>query len=219
MPLVWGFSARWLPIFLGLGNPRASFLLRALVLNTAGVIAALFDWMKISMLLLTVGIVVAIYALRIFEAERPAKTTGVHSSLPLFIRLAYVWAVVAGGLAIWASFTASAPGIWGASRHALTVGFLAMMVFSVGQRVLPAFSGMKLLFSTRLMFWGLFLLSLGCLLRVTAQVLAYQGFAAGAWAWLPVSAITEMTAVTLFAANLLITFVRPRPNSAAPAVT
>jgi len=93
-----------------------------------------------------------------------------------------------------------------------------MMVFSVGQRVLPAFSGMKLLFSTRLMFFNLLLLTAGCFLRVTAQVLAYQGFAASAWAWLPVSAITEMTAVTLFAVNLLITFVRPRPRAVEPSL-
>jgi hypothetical protein len=39
----------------------------------------------------------------------------------------------------------------GASRHALTVGFLGTMVFTIGCRVLPAFCGMKILFSPRLM--------------------------------------------------------------------
>jgi len=115
VPLVWGFSARWLPIFLGLRNLEPSLLLRAVALNTMGVLAALFGWMRLSMLLLAAGIAMAIHALRVFEAkDRPAKTAGVHSSLPLFIRLAYVWAVIAGLLGIWASFTASAPGIWGA---------------------------------------------------------------------------------------------------------
>lgn len=32
---------------------------------------------------------------------------------------------------------------------------LAMMVFAIGQRVLPAFSGMRLLFGTKLMFCSL----------------------------------------------------------------
>jgi hypothetical protein len=81
-----------------------------------------------------------------------------------------------------------------------------MMVFCIGQRVLPAFSGMRLLFSTKLMFMALALLSIGCLLRVGSEVLAYQGFAGGAWSWLPVSAVIEMTAVTAFAVNLAITF-------------
>ena len=40
---------------------------------------------------------------------------------------------------IWASLVEGSHGIWGASRHALTVGFLATMLFSMGQRILPAF--------------------------------------------------------------------------------
>jgi hypothetical protein len=152
---------------------------------------------------------VAIFALRVFEnSERPPKTIGVHTTFPLFVRIGYLWAVVASLLAIWASMTRIAPGIWGASRHALTVGFFAVMVFCISQRVLPAFSGMKLLFSTRLMFWGLALLTTGCLLRVAAQILAYQNFAPGAWEWLPASAIIELTAVTIFAANLIGTFAK-----------
>jgi len=220
VPFVWGFGAKWLPVFLGLKSTRVSLLMRAVIVNTAGVLAAMFGWMKISMLLLAAGMVLAIYALRLFEgSERPAKTGGVHASFPAFVRIAYAWAIVAALLGIWASMTATAPGIWGASRHALTVGFLALMVFSIGPRVLPAFAGMRLLFSPQLMFWGLALLSAGCTLRVVAQILSYQGMAASAWAWLPVSAITEMTAVTLFATNLLITFARPRQQPAQPAVT
>jgi uncharacterized protein involved in response to NO len=220
VPFVWGFSAKWLPVFLGLKSTRTSLLLRAVGVNTSGVLAAMFGWMKISMFLLAAGMGLAIYSLRLFESsERPPKTVGVHTSCPLFVRLGYAWATVAAFLGIWASLTAISRGIWGASRHALTVGFFAVMVFSIGQRVLPAFSGMKLLFSTRLMFWGLLLLSAGCLLRVTAQILAYQSFAAAAWAWLPVSAITEMTAVTLFAANILITFARSRPGTSEADVT
>ena len=86
------------------------------------------------------------------------------------------------------------------------------MVFSVGPRILPAFSGMRLLFSTKLMFLSLLLLGAGCLLRVSSEILAYQGFAGWAWSWLPVSAVVEMTAVTIFAINLFVTFMS-RPTS------
>ncbi len=106
-------------------------------------------------------------------------------------------------------------GIWGASRRALTVGFLATMVFAIGQRVLPAFSGMRLLFSTKLMFCSLLLLAVGCLLRVSSEVLAYQGIVRSAWSLLPTSAICQLAAVTVFAFNLLITFARPAPAIAA----
>jgi len=220
VPFVWGFSAKWLPVFLGLRSTRTPLLLRAVVVNTAGVLAAMFGWMKLSTLLLAAGMVLAIYALRLFEpSERPPKTGGVHTSFPAFVRIAYAWSIVAALLGIWASMTATAPGIWGASRHALTVGFLALMVFSIGPRVLPAFSGMRLLFSPQLMFWALTLLAVGCTLRVTAQILAYQGIAVSAWAWLPVSAITEMTAVSLFGANLALTFARAAPTHYAGDVT
>ena len=69
------------------------------------------------------------------------------------------------------------------------------------------------------MFLSLALLSVGCGLRVSSQILAYQGFAGWAWSWLPVSAVTEMAAVTAFAANLILTFasdppaVRPQADS------
>ena len=212
VPTVWGFSARWLPVFLGLRPSRMRLLLRAVAANAAGVLAALAGWPASSAVLLAVGIATAIFALRLMEpAERPAKTEGVDASYPLFIRLAYGWAAVAAALDIWSAFAPDPTGIGGASRHALTVGFLALMVFAVGQRVLPAFSGMKRLFSSKLMFAGLALLAAGCLLRVASEVLAYQHFSGAAWSWLPVSAVLEMAAVTAFAGNLWITFARPRP--------
>ncbi len=214
VPFVWGFSAKWLPVFLGLRPVRGRVLLLAVAVNFVGVIAAMTGWMRSAVVLLLAGIIVAVWALRFFEpTQQPAKVKGVHVSFPVFVRLAYVWAIIAAALGIWASAVPGSHGIWGASRHALTVGFLATMVFSVGQRILPAFSGMRLLFSTKLMFLSLLLLGAGCLLRVSSEILAYQGFAGWAWSWLPVSAMTEMTAVTLFAVNLFATFAQ-RPCSA-----
>ncbi|HLK47351.1 MAG TPA: hypothetical protein VKT49_04400 [Bryobacteraceae bacterium] len=214
VPFVWGFSAKWLPVFLALRPLRGSRLWWAVALNSAGVIAALAGAMAPSVLLLLAGILVAVQALRILE--RPiglAKVKGVSRSFPFFVRMAYVWAVVAAVLGVWAAVASHSQGIWGASRHALTVGFLATMVFAIGQRVLPAFSGMRLLFSTKLMFLALALLAAGCLVRVTSEILAYQGMAGAAWRWLPVSAIIEMTAVTLFALNVALTFARsPRTH-------
>jgi hypothetical protein len=83
------------------------------------------------------------------------------------------------------------------------------MVFSVGQRILPSFCGMRVLWSPRLMLVMLVLLMTGCTLRVTSEILAYQNYAAWAWNVLPVSALIELAAVTLFAVNLFVTFLRP----------
>jgi len=209
VPHVWGFSAKWLPIFLGLKPVRERMLLGAIAINVTGIILAAFGVPIVATISLAVGAAVASTALRIFEpTERPAKTNGVHASFPLFIRLSYVWLHIASLLAIWAATSSNASGIWGASRHALTVGFISAMVFCIGQRVLPAFSGMKLLWSPRLMFADCALLALGCTLRVGSEVLAYQSFSIHAWKLLPVSAVVEMTAVTLFALNLVFTFIQ-----------
>jgi uncharacterized protein involved in response to NO len=210
---VWGFSAKWLPVFLGLCPARGKLLLGAVGINTAAIVVTFLGWTELAMIGFVVAIVVAATSLGLFSpGERPAKLNGVHSTMPFFVRLAYIWALVAALLGVWAaSFTSNAHGIWGASRHALTVGFLATMVFAIGQRVLPAFSGMKLLFSTKLMFAALLLLTLGCLLRVSSEILAYQDFIRSAWSWLPVSAVTELTAVTIFAINLFATFISKAP--------
>ena len=214
VPFVWGFSAKWLPVFLGVRPVRGRFLLLAVALNAAGVLVAFAGSMMAASMLLIIGLITAVYSLRLLETPaHPAKVKGVHTSFPVFVRLAYVWALVAASLGIWAASVQNPRGIWGASRHDLTVGFLAMMVFAIGQRVLPAFSGMRVLFSTKLMFVAALLLAVGCLLRVSSEILAYQGLTLSAWSWLSVSAITEMTAVTLFAANLIVTFARRPPST------
>ncbi len=209
VPFVWGFSTKWLPTFLGLQPANTRLLLCSVGVNLLGVTAALSGHFYIATLVLFHAAVFAIVALKLFQRPvAPAKTQGVHNSFPFFVRSAYAWLLVAALLAIWASRMENASGIWGASRHALTVGFLGVMVFSIGQRVLPAFSGMRLLFSTKLMFLALATLTAGCALRVSSEVLAYQDYATWAWKVLPISALFELTAVTLFATNLVVTFAR-----------
>src|SRR6185437_12315073 len=83
------------------------------------------------------------------------------------------------------------------------------MVFAIGQRVLPAFGGARILYSPRLMLASLVALTLGCALRVSAEIPAYEANSKLAWHVLPCSAIIELLAVTLFAANLIATFLRP----------
>jgi hypothetical protein len=211
VPMVWGFSARWLTVFLGLRPLRSGLLGAAIIANTIGVIAALFGYFAPATILLLVGGVSAGVAIGFFEPSiKKPKVAGIHESFPYFVRVAYGWLIVAGALGIWAEFSGSlSPGIWGASRHALTVGFIAAMVFSVGQRILPSFCGMRILASPKLMFAGLALLMLGCVLRVSSEICAYQGYIGWAWNVLPVSALIEMTAVTIFAVNLAWTFIRP----------
>ncbi|HEX8927056.1 MAG TPA: NnrS family protein [Terriglobales bacterium] len=213
VPFVWGFSARWLSTFVGLRTPCPRGLMLMIGVNTAGVLIAMFGFFRVAVLLFLASSVMSLLAIRVlFPATQPAKTQGIHSSFPYFVRLAYAWLIVAAALGIWAAFAANSDGIWGASRHALTVGFIATMVFAIGQRVLPAFSGMRVLYSPKLMGAALLVLTIGCLLRVSSEVLAYQEIVHWAWKWLPISAVCELTAVTLFAINMSATFLSKPPS-------
>ena len=213
---VWGFSARWLPVFLGLGEAHNRKLMTAVTGLLVGLGAAAFGRFGAATLLLFGAGAVAADALHIFRpSHKPAKTVGVSPLFPVFTRASYGWLLIAAALGIYAAYRDVHGGVWGASRHALTVGFLATMVFSIGQRVLPAFCGMRLLYSKRLMGISLVMLNMGCALRVLSEIPAYEANLHFAWAILPISAITELTAVTVFALNMSITLVLPPP---APAV-
>jgi hypothetical protein len=216
---IWGFNARWLPVFLGLRDPRHRILQAALAVSVAGVLGALAgNWLAGGALFVCAS-ALAVVALGIFErAVRTPKTLGVHATFPTFVRIAYVWLLVSALLSLAAAQWDWAGGLWGASRHALTVGFISTMVFAIGQRVLPAFCGMHILFSPALMFAGLALLNAGCLLRVGSEIGAYEGYLPSLWPLLPLSALIEMTAVTIFAANLFLTFRQPPPHLKARAI-
>jgi uncharacterized protein involved in response to NO len=207
VPVVWGFSSRWLPAFLGIAAPHSRIFSAALLLDLLGVIGCVSGQTRVAVFLLAAGTVTSGLALRLLEHPRgKAKTEGVHSSFPVFARIPYLWLVIAGIMSVWAAFGDEHGGVWGASRHALTVGFAATMVFTIGPRILPHFGGIYRIFSTRLMLVALLLLQVGCTLRVSSEPLAYEGILAAAWNVLPVSGMLELAGVLVFAANIALTF-------------
>jgi len=207
-PVVWGFSARWLPAFLAINEPRPRALKLALAADILGVLAGVSGLLSVATSLFFVSAISVVLALRLMDRPHgQAKVLGVHPSYPYFIRIAYMWLVIAGSMSVWAALADSHGGIWGASRHALTVGFAATMVFSIGPRILPHFCGIARLLSTRLMFASLLLLQIGCTLRVSSEPLAYEGFSSFAWRVLPVSGMFELAAVLIFAVNIAATIV------------
>jgi len=194
VPFIWGFSSRWLPPLLGLRKTRTSLFVPALVVLFTGVV---FAWP----IVLAAASLIYIAALRLFEAhERAPKMSNV------FIRIAYGWSIVAALLGLIAG-----RGYAGASRHALTVGFFAAAAFAIGSRVLPAFFNVRKLWSARLVTVSLVLLNIGCTMRVVSQILAYEHLSNHAWGPLGISAVIEMTAVTLFAANMLLSLTTGSP--------
>jgi len=101
VPFVWGFSAKWMRIFLGLKPLRANLLLGAVAVNLTGLVLTVVGLVSVGVWLFLGGTLLAIGALRMFErAINEPKTRGVHASFPFFVRMAYAWLIVAASLSI-----------------------------------------------------------------------------------------------------------------------
>ena len=208
LPTVTGYAARFLPTFLGLEPPRRRPLLLALATLYLLPLAWWFNQQVTQSVLVVSAVVLIGYGLRVLEpAVRLPKIRGVHRFFPFFARLAFVWLQVAAVLQL----AGDSVGLLGASRHAFTVGFLATLILSLAPRILPSFMNSRELWSPRLMLWSLAALTVGCFLRVVSEPLAYADLVPWAWSILPVSAFIELSAVLMFAYNLLRSMATPIP--------
>jgi hypothetical protein len=212
IPVAWSYSTRFVTIFAGLAEPRqaaARWLAAAVVV--LAVCALLRQFLAVSILAAGVSIA-AVWALRIFEpSQREPKRGAVYRQYPEFMRLAYGWLLVGAALGLAAELWPRASGLGGASRHGLTVGFLATLIFCVGPLILPSFLAGRELRSAALMGASLWLLNVGCALRVSSECLAYSSTGGMAWRVLPISALLELIAVCLFVLNLGLTMVQRIP--------
>lgn len=213
VPMIWGFSARWLPQMAGSRQPCPRGYRIALALFLPGVLCGTCGVFPAAAVLLCLCAIAINLSFRSFQRNAQKASDTVSAFMRLSVRISYLWLTVAGGMSLWAAWYDQHGGIWGASRHALTVGFAASMVFIVGSRVLPAFLGGSLTalrIPVRIAFC---ILQIGCILRVTSEPIAYEGFANWAWKVLPVSGTFELTAVLLFALALcLALFTKPKPQ-------
>jgi hypothetical protein len=208
-PAVGGYSAKFFPGLLGTPTPHAGGLRVAVVLAAAAGASFAAKADALAAAVTTMAVAVAVWSLRVFHgrAGNP-KTTGVDRRYPQFARLAYGWLGVSALL----GFGVAGPGFLGASRHAFTVGFLALLIFSIGPRILPSFLNSRELWSARWMRVSLLLITAGCMMRVIGEPLAYGGISAAAWQVLPVSAFAELTAVLIFAGNMAMSLATPIPS-------
>jgi hypothetical protein len=221
VPVALGYSTRFVAIFLSLAPPAQS-VTGWLAAGVFAVIAsALLHQFLLADLFALVLTVTAVWALRVFRTSvREPKRTGVYRHYDVFVRLSFGWLVAGAVLGVLAGIFPNLPGLGGASRHAVTVGFLATLIFSIGPRILPSFLNSRELWSPRFMAATLWFVSLGCLLRVSSESVAYSAAYSTtgiAWKLLPVSALMELTAVMIFAINLGMTLSQPVPAWFSPA--
>jgi hypothetical protein len=164
----------------------------------------------LSVLALTAAVVALVRDWHIFRA-----VPGADRSLK-FLRAAYGWLLASlamlvlfpayqYGLLPWLAPDSPEPllrfshAYYGAARHAVTVGFVSLMIVGVAARVVPTLNGLDLQRLPRL--WLPFvLLNFGCALRVTSQTLTDLAD----WAFVPagVSGLFEVLGLTLWGTHL-----------------
>jgi hypothetical protein len=221
--MILGVSQRLFPHFYGFPTPNRTVSLAALLgLNAAivGEAAGLVlmrllnhGWAPLwyaSVFLLAGSVTTLVATWRLFsppeESDRNLK----------FLRAAYLWLLLSLSMLVLlpgyqfgllgrlapdslAARIGFSHAYYGAVRHAMTVGFVSLMIVGVAAKVVPTLNGVDLRRLSAL--WGPFvLINLGCALRVTTQVLT--DFTPGAYPVAGVSGVLEVLGLALWGVHL-----------------
>lgn len=221
--MILGVSQRAFHHFYGLPAPNSKLCLAMLpVLNAAviGEVAGLVlmrqfghVWGALwygSVIVLTIATAALVGSWRIFspapDSDRSLK----------FLRIAYMWLFLSLGMLVllpayqaavgWLAPTSSAAQMgfshayYGAARHAITVGFVSLMIIGVAAKVVPTLNGVDVRALSSL--WTPFLLlNAGCLLRVVGQTLT--DFSVIAFPIAGISGLLEVTGLAMWGAHLV----------------
>jgi hypothetical protein len=192
--MILGVSQRLFPHMYGFPTPHSRTSWRALLLLNAAVLGEVAGMILmrtqghawailtyLSILWLAGAVISLVRDWRIFsaapESDRSLK----------FLRTAYAWLLVSLGMLVlvplhkfvlvplWAPDSNAAEigfshAYYGAIRHAITVGFVSLMIVGVAAKVVPTLNGVDVRALSSL--WGPFvLINAGCALRVSGQTL------------------------------------------------
>ncbi|MFO0910373.1 MAG: DUF1858 domain-containing protein [Isosphaeraceae bacterium] len=162
-------------------------------------------FLPVAWLAMTVGTACVVLPWRLWralpESDRSAK----------FVRTAYLWLAIAMGLLLALPLYHAAAGLsfshayFGAARHAITVGFVSIMIMGMAARVVPTLNGVAP--SELGSLWGpFFLINLGCTLRVVLQILT--DWSSWAFALIGVSGTLEVISLAWWGFGLAYLILR-----------
>jgi hypothetical protein len=214
---IYGFGQKLLSGIVGSGTPRSGALETTFWFHNGGVALLSLShaaWPSVAgplgIILLAVAAFSYALGMRGFlrtrrSSSRPEAGQGI---LRCYVQLAFFWLLAGMTMLLAAHLYWQVRGetiphaCLGAIRHALTVGFMTTLILGVGQRILPIL-GHTLLPWPRLVLPILLLVGLGNLLRVVTELATPVSTAA--FALMPLSALLELSALSLFTANALRT--------------
>lgn len=212
--MILGVSMRALPAMFGVQRTGDRRAWAALALLTAGVIGEMaaflaYRWtgqhawaagLLIAWAMLAAGAALVVWPWRLWRpmprADRSAK----------FIRAAYGWLMVSLTMLLALPVYQAVSGLpfshayYGATRHAITVGFISLMIMGFAAMVVPAHRGID---ARRLpsLLGPFVLVNLGCLMRVTLQI--GTDWLPSSYAVVGVSGVLEVTGLAWWAGHLV----------------
>lgn len=216
--MILGVSMRMLPALFDLPKVPHRRAWSALTILTFGLLGEMvlfiaYRWTGqswIAALLLLPWLALAAGALMIagpWRLWRPIPTLdGRPDRMTKFLRAAYAWLAVSMILLLALPLYQLASGIsfshayYGAIRHAITVGFISIMIMGFAAKVVPTLTGVDVRRLPAL--WIPFILiNVGCFLRVSTQILTdwYSGF----YAVIGLSGMLEVTALAWWGIGLV----------------
>jgi len=200
--MIFGFSLRVLPHFLGLRESKTGAANVAFVLWNAAIFLRYplerLAWA--ASVLEAVAIVLFVWALGVFARRRTKiEIKGVDNTFAWFVYLGYAWLLIAAAT----PFHADVFRLSASSRHTMAIGFITSLIMGVSYRVLPIFNGVNL-WSTRLMRVSFWHLAAGSTL---ALAMAFNNVFETTWsyAWSGIAGFLVFAALVMFAVNIAMT--------------
>ncbi|MBO1224571.1 MAG: DUF542 domain-containing protein [Candidatus Scalindua sediminis] len=230
--VIFGVLTRTIPAFMGLKAPNPKInLLIMLMLNFSVFVRAASEPLKayfldtnlpvyytfntlffISGCLEFISVLLFLYNLNIFrKPEIDFSGMEIEKSYEKFVWAAILWLIVAEVAMLTFTFYETATGmpvshaLIGSYRHAVTVGFITIMIFGFASRIVPISQGIKL-YSYSYLTIVFFLINIGSAMRVVFQPIAVHSGATFPFMLMGISGFIESVAILFFGINIWKTF-------------
>lgn len=147
-----------------------------------------------------------VFGLRVFErSTKELQDVIMDRSYAKTIRTAYLWLIVSAVILLIMPFLGHETEIQkrfhGSLNHAITVGFITMMIIGYASKMIPTFKGINM-HSIRLSNITFILLNTGCFLRVFSQIMVGIHGKTVFYVTMGTSGWFELAALSLFGYNL-----------------
>jgi len=200
--MIFGFSLRVLPHFLGLRESKTWAANVAFVLWNAAIFLRYpveqLAWA--ASVLEATAIILFVWALGVFARRRTKiEIKGVDNTFARFVYLGYAWLLIAAAV----PFHADVFRLTASSRHTMAIGFITSLIMGVSYRVLPIFNGVNL-WSARLIRASFWHLAAGSTLAFS---MALNNVFETTWsyAWSGIAGYLVFAALVMFAVNIAMT--------------